>query len=80
MGVLEMRKAWSKTGGTLTGPPGNSYPLKVASSKVFEVGEPIECGGYRWTVLAVDDAANMLYIRPCGDRKQTRAAIRKAFK
>lgn len=80
MSVIKLRKAWSANNGTLAGPPGNAYPLVVPSSRDYKPWDALQCGGYEWLVVSVDDLTNTLYIRPRGNRKLAREAIRKAFK
>ena len=80
MGVLSYRKSWTNLSGGEANLPDNTFLVQMDPAQRWNVWDEFVFCEYVWCVVEVDDLSHAMYIRPCGNRKAARAAIRKAFK
>lgn len=58
-------------------------PMYVEDTRGFQVGgnHQVAVGGYHYTIVGIDDAANILFVRPWpSTRRDRRAAIKQLIK
>lgn len=80
MNAMQTRRKWTSEDAKVADLPDNTFLVRVADPQQFQPFVKFMYCGFEWYVVELDDLASAMYIRPCGDRKTARAAIRRAFK